>query len=91
MQQQEDRFQVKEVKMKKKLKTVETKVGKKTKKRIMRQMQKYFEDLRASSLSLLPPRGQRYRTRSLYRLLFLRLPRMIDKDSIPNTNEQEYS
>ena len=53
--QQQECFWVNEAKLKKRLKTVEKKVGKKTERQIMRQMQKYFQDLRASSLSLPPP------------------------------------
>ena len=38
LQQQEEGFQAKEVKLKKKLKTIERRVGKKTERRIIRQM-----------------------------------------------------
>ena len=42
MQPQEERFKMKETKLKKRLKTMERKIGKKMERRIIRQMWKYF-------------------------------------------------
>ena len=90
LQQQEQRFWEKEAKLKKKLKTVERRVGKKTERRIMRQMQKYFQDLWASISSLPPPQ-------------WLAIPDQQssssscsssatdDEDGITDTDEQAYS
>ena len=77
LQPQEERFKMKETKLKKRLKTMERKIGKKMERRIIRQMWKYFQDLRASSLSLPSPEWSRYQTNSLHHLLFLRLPLMM--------------